>query len=57
MTNIEVGKKYINYMAGNIRYEILSIENDRVKFKTLHSGNISEKTLHWCQKNMKEDNK
>lgn len=53
MTEIIVGNKYENYQAMNIKYEILSIEGDRVNFKTLRSGVVSSKTLHWCQKYMK----
>ncbi len=53
MEEIIVGARYQNYMKETIRYEILSINGDRVEFKTLHSGNVSSKTLHWCQKNMK----
>ena len=38
----------------SIRYEVLEIneEKNEATVKTIASGNIMRKTLHWCRKNL-----
>lgn len=61
-TQIIVGRTYKNYQSHH-RYEIISIDEPeevesesavkavtRVTFKTLHSNNVTSKTLAYCEK-------
>lgn len=37
-----------------IKYEILDISENIITLKTVHTGNIVEKTPHWCRKNLEK---
>lgn len=53
-----IPNKFYRNSQGRPSYRIISIANDseqRVTFETLHSKNISSKTMHWCKKYMKYD--
>ena len=45
---------YINKNRPIVEYEILSLGVDEAVLKTVKSGNITTKTLHWCRKNLME---
>ena len=45
---------YVNKMRTIIEYEVLSVGVDEVTLKTVKSGHITTKTLHWCRKNLME---
>ena len=40
--------------ASFVEYEIIEISFDEAVIKTLKSGHITTKTLHWCRKNLTE---
>jgi hypothetical protein len=37
-----------------IEYEVLSVGLDEAVLKTVKSGHVTTKTLHWCRKNLME---
>ena len=45
---------YINKNRPIIEYEVLSLGLDEAVIKTVKSGHITTKTLHWCRKNLME---
>jgi hypothetical protein len=45
---------YINKNRPIIEYEVLSVGLDEAVLKTVKSGHITTKTLHWCRKNLME---
>jgi len=45
---------YINKNRPIIEYEVLSLGLDEVVIKTVKSGHVATKTLHWCRKNLME---
>ncbi len=42
----------LNLRNRGLYYEVLSIQGEQATLKTLHSGAIQTKTLHWCRKNL-----
>jgi diaminopimelate decarboxylase len=52
---IEPGR-YVNKKRTTAVYEVLSVGLDEVVIKTLKSGHVTTKTLHWCRKNLMEIN-
>ena len=45
---------YVNKNRTIIEYEVLSVGLDEAVLKTVKSGHITTKTLHWCRKNLME---
>jgi hypothetical protein len=45
---------YINKKRIIIEYEVLSVGVEEVVLKTVKSGYVTTKTLHWCRKNLME---
>ena len=45
---------YFNKKRPIIEYEVLSLGFDEVVIKTVRSGHITTKGLHWCRKNLME---
>ena len=45
---------YINKSRTIIEYEVLSVGLDEAVLKTVKSGHVATKTLHWCRKNLME---
>tara|TARA_R110002110_G_C13145662_1_gene690208 strand:+ start:74 stop:292 length:219 start_codon:yes stop_codon:yes gene_type:complete len=45
---------YINKNRRIIQYEVLSVGIAEVVLKTVKSGHVTTKTLHWCRKNLME---
>ena len=45
---------YINKNRPIIEYEVLSLGLDEVVIKSVKSGHVTTKTLHWCRKNLME---
>ena len=45
---------YINKNRPIIEYEVLSLGLDEAVLKTVKSGHVTTKTLHWCRKNLME---
>jgi len=45
---------YINKNRPIIEYEVLSLGVDEAVLKTIKSGHVTTKTLHWCRKNLME---
>jgi len=45
---------YLNKNRPITEYEILSLGIDEVVIKTVKSGHVTTKTLHWCRKNLME---
>ncbi len=45
---------YINKKRIIIEYEGLSVGVEEVVLKTVKSGYVTTKTLHWCRKNLME---
>jgi hypothetical protein len=45
---------YVNKKRTIIEYEVLSIGLDEATLKTVKSGHVTTKTLHWCRKNLME---
>ena len=45
---------YINKNRTIIEYEVLSVGLDEAVLKTVKSGHVTTKTLHWCRKNLME---
>ena len=45
---------YINKNRPIIEYEVLSLGLDEVVIKTVKSGHVATKTLHWSRKNLME---
>jgi hypothetical protein len=45
---------YINKSRTIIEYEVLSVGLDEAVLKTVKSGHVTTKTLHWCRKNLME---
>ena len=43
---------YVNKNRTIIEYEVLSVGLDEAVLKTVKSGHITTKTLHWCRKNL-----
>ena len=46
---------YINKKRTIIEYEVLSVGVSEAILRTVKSDHISTKTLHWCRKNLIED--
>jgi len=44
--------KYVNKNKLSIEYDVFNVENDSADIKTLSSGEIKNKTLHWIRKNL-----
>ena len=45
---------YINKKRIIIEYEVLSVGIDEAVLKTVKSGHVTTRTLHWCRKNLME---
>jgi hypothetical protein len=45
---------YLNKNRPMIQYEVVSVGVDEVVLKTVRSGYLTTKTLHWCRKNLTE---
>ena len=45
---------YVNKNRTIIEYEVLSVGLDEAVLKTVKSGHVTTKTLHWCRKNLME---
>ena len=45
---------YVNKTRTIIEYEVLSVGLDEATLKTVKSGHVTTKTLHWCRKNLME---
>ena len=45
---------YINKNRTIIEYEVLSVGLTEAVLKTVKSGHVTTKTLHWCRKNLME---
>ena len=45
---------YVNKKRTIIEYEVLSVGLDEATLKTVKSGHVTTKTLHWCRKNLME---
>ena len=45
---------YVNKNRTIIEYEVLSVGLDEAILKTVKSGHVTTKTLHWCRKNLME---
>jgi hypothetical protein len=45
---------YINKSRTIIQYEVLSVGLTEAVLKTVKSGHVTTKTLHWCRKNLME---
>jgi len=45
---------YVNKNRTIIEYEVLSVGLSEVVLKTVKSGHVTTKTLHWCRKNLME---
>ena len=45
---------YVNKNRTIIQYEVLSVGLSEVVLKTVKSGHVTTKTLHWCRKNLME---
>ena len=45
---------YVNKKRTIIEYEVLSVGVDEAILKTVKSGHVTTKTLHWCRKNLME---
>jgi len=45
---------YLNKNRPIIEYEILSLGLEEAVIKTVGSGRVTTKTLHWCRKNLME---
>ena len=45
---------YVNKKRTIIEYEVLSVGLDEAVLKTVRSGHVITKTLHWCRKNLME---
>ena len=43
---------YVNKNRTIIEYEVLSVGLDEAVLKTVKSGHVTTKTLHWCRKNL-----
>jgi len=43
---------YFNNNRPVVEYEVLSIGLDEATIKTVKSGHVTTKTLHWCRKNL-----
>ena len=43
---------YLNKNRPIIEYEILSLGLEEAVIKTVGSGHVTTKTLHWCRKNL-----
>jgi hypothetical protein len=48
---------YLNKNRPMIQYEVLSVGLEEAVLKTVKSGHITTKTLHWCRKNLTEINR
>jgi hypothetical protein len=44
--------RFCNVNKPSIEYEVFNIVNDTADIKTLSSGEIKNKTLHWIRKNL-----
>jgi len=45
---------YVNKNRTIIEYEVLSAGLTEAVLKTVKSGHVTTKTLHWCRKNLME---
>lgn len=45
---------YLHKSRPIIQYEVLSVGIDEAIIKTVKSGHLTTKTLHWCRKNLME---
>tara|TARA_R110000824_G_scaffold208032_1_gene393588 strand:- start:607 stop:825 length:219 start_codon:yes stop_codon:yes gene_type:complete len=45
---------YVNKNRTIIQYEVLSVGLTEAILKTVKSGHVTTKTLHWCRKNLME---
>ena len=45
---------YINKSRTIIEYEVISVGPEEAILKTVKSGYLTTKTLHWCRKNLME---
>jgi len=45
---------YINKKHTVTEYEVMSVGLDEVVLKTVKSGHVTTKTIHWCRKNLME---
>lgn len=45
---------YVNKNRTIIEYEVLSAGLTEAVLKTVNSGHVTTKTLHWCRKNLME---
>ena len=43
---------YFNKNRPIVEYEVLSVGIDEATIKTVKSGHVTTKTLHWCRKNL-----
>jgi hypothetical protein len=53
---IELGL-YESKTRSNVKMEVISIEGDSVSLKDIRTGNVREKTLHWCRKSLVKSEK
>lgn len=45
---------YLNKNRPIVQYEVTSVGIDEVTLKTVKTGYVTTKTLHWCRKNLVE---
>ena len=45
---------YLNKNRPIVEYEVVSLGIDEAVLKTVKSGHVTTKTLHWCRKNLME---
>ena len=45
---------YINKNRTIVEYEVISVGVEEAVLKTVKSGYVTTKTLHWCRKNLME---
>lgn len=50
--HIQIFPGFYLHKRERIQFEIIKVEDEKVLIKTIKSGNIHYKTLHWCRKNL-----
>jgi len=45
---------YLNKNRTIVEYEVMSVGVDEAILKTVKSGHVTTKTLHWCRKHLME---
>lgn len=45
---------YINKNRPIVQYEVISVGTKEAVIRTMKTGHVTTKTLHWCRKNLLE---